>query len=238
MKTIIVSLIFLVVVPATSAEARRRRKARNKVIGQLVAPFLKARAVPRLSRAYWSHDVDNLHRLFPKPDYREFLVFVDVWDERQIKEPSRLIQIKGAGFVPRISVIPRRAPTETITLHNLDLMTHGLDSPDHAAFKLVTLGGNAKQNVELDNILPLTRGNALTYRLRSKDLRVMRGCIVFLRSTAYTFADQNGFFTLSNLPRGTHKLKVYYRGKVLLTQTIEVRKRKMTLKPLILKKAQ
>jgi len=225
-KTILVSLIFLVVVPATSAEARRRRKARNKVIGQLVAPFLKARAVPRLSRAYWSHDVDNLHRLFPKPDYREFLVFVDVWDERQIKEPSRLIQIKGAGFVPRISVIPRRAPTETITLHNLDLMTHGLDSPDHAAFKLVTLAGNAKQNVELDNILPLTRGTALTYRLRSKDLRVMRGCIVFLRSTAYTFADQNGFFTLSNLPRG------------MLTQTIEVRKRKMTLKPLILKKAQ
>jgi hypothetical protein len=237
-RTILVSLIFLVVLPATDAEARRRRKPRGKVVGQLVAPFLKAGTTQKAGRAYWSYGVDNLHRLFPKPDYREFLVFVDVWDERQVKEPSRLIQIQGAAFVPRISVIPRRAPTETLTLHNLDLKTHRLASPDHPAFKLVTLAGNAKQNVELDNILPLTKGAALTYQLRSKDLRVMRGTIVFLRSTAYTFAAQNGFFQLTNLPRGSHKLKVYYRGKVLHTQTIEVGRKKLKLKPVILKKAQ
>lgn len=239
MRTILVSLMFLVVIPATSAEARRRRrKPRGKVFGQLVAPFLKAEATKRLSRAYWSFGVDNLHRLFPKPDYREFLVFVDVWDERQIKEPSRLIQIQGASFVPRISVIPRRAPVETITMHNLDLMKHQLASPDHPIFKHLSLAGNAKQDVELDNILPLTKGAAVTYRIRSKDLRVLRGSIVFIRSTAYTFADRNGFFKLTKLPRGTHKLRVYYRGKFVLTKTIEVGKKKLNLKKLILKQAQ
>lgn len=238
MKPILVSLAFLVIIPATDAQARRRRKPRGKVFGQLVAPFLKAQATQRLSRAYWSFGVDNLQRLFPKPDYREFLVYVDVWDERRIKEPSRLIQIQGAGLVPRITVIPRRAPKETLTLHNLDLMTHRLASPDHPAFKHLNMAGNAKQNVELDNILPLTKGAAATYRIRSKDLRVLRGSVVFIRSSAYTLADRNGVFMLTGLPRGTHKLRVYYRGRVLLTQTIEVGKKKLNLKKLILKQAQ
>jgi len=237
-KPILVSLAFLVIIPTTDAEARRRRKPRGKVVGQLVAPFLKTQAIQRLSRAYWSFGVDNLQRLLPKPDYREFLVYVDVWDERQIKEPSRLIQIQGADLVPRITVIPRRAPKETLTLHNLDLMTHRLDSPDHPAFKHLSMAGNAKQNVELDNILPLTPGAAVTYRIRSKDLRVLRGSVVFVRSSAYTFADRNGVFQLARLPRGTHKLRVYYRGKVLLTQTIEVGRKKLKLKKLILKKGQ
>jgi hypothetical protein len=227
------------VLPAVDAEARRRRRRpRGKVVGQLVAPFLKALAAGRSSRAYWSFGVDNLQRQVPKPDYREFLVFLDVWDERQIKEPSRLILIQGAGFEPRISVIPRRAPKETLTVHNLDLMTHHLASPDHPAFKHVSLAGNAKQTVELDNILPLTKGTAATYRIRSKELRVLRGSIVFLRSSAYTFADRNGNFQLTKLPRGTHKLRVYYRGKILLTRTIEVGKRKLKLKKLTLKQAQ
>lgn len=238
MKTILVCLAFLLFIPATAAEARRRRKPKGKVVGQLVAPFLKARASQRLSRAYWNFGVANLQRLLPKPDYRDFLVYLDVWDERQIKEPSRLIQIQGAALVPRISVIPRRAPKETLTVHNLDVMTHRLGSPDHPAFKLLSLAGNAKQNVELDNVLPLTKGNAATYRIQSKDLRVLRGSVVFVKSTAYTFADKNGHFKLGKLPRGTHKLRVYYRGKVLLVKTIEVGKRKLNLKQLTLKRAQ
>ncbi len=237
MKTIFVSLVFLLFIPATDASARRR-KPKGKVVGQLVAPFLKAQMQKRLSRAYWSFGVDNLQRRLPKPDFREFLVYVDVWDETQIKEPSRLIQIQGAALVPPITVIPRRAPKETFTLHNLDLMRHQLSSPDHPAFKLVTMAGNAKQNVELDNILPLTKGAAATYRVRSKDLRLMRGSIVFVKSSAYTFADRNGFFKLEKLPRGTHKLRVYYRGKVLLTKTIEVGRKKLNLKKLVCKKAQ
>ena len=238
MKTILVSLTFLFFIPATAVEARRRRKPRGKVVGQLVAPFLKARASGRVSRAYWSFDVGNLQRLLPKPDYREFLVYVDVWDERQIQEPSRLIQIQGAAFVPRITVIPRRAPKETLTVHNLDVMTHRLGSADHPSFKDLSLAGNAKQNVELDNILPLTQGAIATYRIRSMDLSVLRGSVVFLRSTAYTFADSNGFFKLDKLPRGTHKLRVYYRGKIVLTKTIDVGNKKLNLKQLILKQAQ
>jgi hypothetical protein len=208
------------------------------VEGQLVAPFLNAPGVQRLDRAYWAFDVPNLQRLKPRPDYREFLVFLDVWDESQIKEPSRLIQLQGAAFVPRVSVIPRRAPKETVTLHNLDVMTHRLASPDHPAFKDLTMAGNAKQNVELDNILPLSRGSFTTYRIHSVDLRVMRGAVLFLRSSAYTFADANGRFQLTGLPRGTHKLRVYYRGRVLLERTVDVGRRKLNLKTLTLKPAQ
>ena len=124
MKTILVALALLFVLPSVPSEARRRRrkKPRGKVYGVLKAPWLQKAASRRQARAYWSFAVPNLQLKRPRASYSNFLVVLDVWDETQLKPASSIIQIVGGAFRPAVLVIPRRGPKETITVHSLDMM--------------------------------------------------------------------------------------------------------------------
>ncbi|MFH2005346.1 MAG: carboxypeptidase-like regulatory domain-containing protein [bacterium] len=239
MKTILIAIALLFVLPSTPLEARRRRrkKPNGKVVGVLQAPWLQHAASRRQTRAYWSFAVPNLQLKRTRASYGDFLVFLDVWDEMNAPNSDGLLQIVGAELRPRMLIIPRKGPKETITVHSLDMMEHRLTSKDHPELKHLVLQRNSKSNVQLDNVLPLQNGETVTYRVRSLDLKHLWGEIVFVRSTCFTLAGADGRFELTGVPKGTYRLRVYYRGKILLTRPVEVGRKAVNLKVLTLKQA-
>ena len=238
MKSLLLAISILLVFSGASAEARRRRapKAKGRIVGQLDAPFLKAAAQQRASRAYWSFGPGDVQEKRPKPDYGEFIVFLDFWEDGRHSEfQVPILRIEGGAFSPRLMVIPRRAASETITVHNLDLQTHHLLSKDHRDLNGVTLNRNDKTSIKLDNILPLQPGRRATYRLSARSGGRMRGAIVFLKSSVFGRVDPLGRFNLTRIPSGEHTLRVYFRGKILLTKKVTVGRKTVTLKVLTLK---
>ncbi len=227
--------VLVMLVPDASA---RRRRPTGQCYGQL-SPKVLARPGVRLRHAYWLFGVPNLQRKRVRGSFREYLIYLDVWDEAAFsKLQTPEMKTEGAGFVPKMLVIPRRSETETIVFRNLDRYKQRLTSPDHGDLKNLVLPVNGREVVKLENVLPLKIGRFATYRLRSKNFPDMRSEIVFLRSSAYTRPDALGRFRLRYLPRGEHTLRVYRRGKILLERRIEIGRRRLNLKTLKLRQAQ
>jgi len=227
------ALVALLIPEATA----RRRRPRGKLKGRL-SPKVLERPGVRLSKAYWMFGVPHLQQKRNRGSFSDYLVFLDVWDERAFRRlEDPVVETKGATFSPRLVVIPRRASTQTIVFQNRDHLQHRLTSKDHGDLKRLILPPNSRELVKLEGVLPLPVGSHTTYRLRSTQFEPMRAEIVFLRSSAYTRVGPRGTFRLRRLPRGEHTLRVYHRGQIRLKKKIEVGRRRLNLKTLKLKPA-
>lgn len=224
--------------PATARERPKRRVARTTVSGTIKAPALETRPSARARSAYWSFGLEDLQERRPPLDYTEILVFLDLWDDAMLTTRTTLPDwaLEGAALSPRCFVVPRRTAAEAITFHNRDRFAHALRSKDLPLVDKVALEPGAKTTVNLD-VLPLEPGKFLRYPVTSRELGTVRGELLFLRSTAFAFADAKGAFELKEVPEGEHTLSVYYRGKVVLTKRITVGRQKLDAGLLTIDKA-
>lgn len=232
-KPLIAPMVGLLCLGLVSERAdARRRKPRGQLYGSL-SPKVLDRTGVRLHRAYWMFGVPSLQWRRVRHTFAEYVVCLDVWNESLLKTTSDPeMVVRGVALVPRVLVIPRRTDRVRIVFRNQDDLKYRLMSTDNAALRDLILVPNAREVATLEGILPLAPGAFLRYRVRDVERSSVRGEILFLRSTAYTTPAANGRFRLRWLPKGTHRLLVIHRGKVVLKKKVTVGRRPLNLKVL------
>ena len=142
------------------------------------------------------------------------------------KTKVRLDQ-QACRFEPHVAVVPAGATLEIV---NSDSVLHhpkaSLGEAQQFGFPMPLKGHTVPKRLEKAQLLKVT----------CESHPWMRGYVQVLDSGAYTVTDEQGSFTLSNVPPGKHKLRLWHERLGEREETVEVTAgetvtRELTLQP-------
>ena len=229
----LVAIPWLVAPPANGK--RRRRVKRGSVSGMVVVKSVLRRRDPLRTKAYWRFPVGGLQENVKHVPWGELVVFVNLWEKdgaptKGAKPTMPGFDIRGAVFEPPLIVRPAVGGAATLNIRNFDRFRHRLNSPDNGALNNISLDHEGRHVARLTGLRVPSDAQRPFQRLhlRSKDLRHLRGEVVFLRATHFAVVRGHvryGSFELTKVPRGKQSLWVYHRGQIVLRQPLEVKRR-------------
>ncbi|MCD6499147.1 MAG: hypothetical protein J7M25_12725 [Deltaproteobacteria bacterium] len=226
------ALLMILLVSAPTAHARTAF-----VRGQILAAPDRSTCRPPV-KAYWSFQVPNLTAPLCHPGIRGYLVTIDQWDARRAKammakarhgRSGPTIDLYGVRFKPSILMIPKENQSYDITFINRDRFTHEIFSPNASSAGSTVIPPDGTGVLHFSGLAPLDDGTIQTFTLRCRRFAHMQGTVAFVHTTASVLANRGGAFFITRVSLGSHVLRVWYHGRKVHEQTIQVGRRGVTL---------
>jgi plastocyanin len=205
---IIVSLLVLLALSAPSPTSAVPVKGIIKLPADTPAVIVKA-------PGFWLLPNDVLNVLPPLVDPRaSMVVTIEGAGSTTTTPPKPMLRLEDMRFNPPLLAV---RPNTKVTFENKDATLH-LIEPVEGTFM-------PAKRVDAGSVNDHTFDKAGAYRLRCSEYPHMSATVLVLDAPLFVLPDNSGAFTFPDVKAGSYKLKVWYQGGWIHSQSLTVKAR-------------